>query len=79
MALHIQTLLVVAVFIFCLMGLLTFHAWCRETRERPLAYLCGMMLLAAVGVVLVSDCQSNASAGVHQWLCCCATWTILST
>ena len=54
MALHIQTLLVVAIFIFCLMGLLTFHAWCRETRERPLAYLSGMMLLAAVGMVLVS-------------------------
>ncbi|MFJ2340931.1 GGDEF domain-containing protein [Pseudomonas protegens] len=54
MALHIPTLLVVSVFIFFLMSLLTFHAWLRETRERPLAYLGGMMLLAAVGVVLVS-------------------------
>ncbi|PYY79158.1 GGDEF domain-containing protein [Pseudomonas sp. TKO26] len=54
MALHIPTLLVVSVFIFFLMSLLTFHAWLRETRERPLAYLGGMMLLAAVGMVLVS-------------------------
>ncbi|WP_248766450.1 GGDEF domain-containing protein [Pseudomonas protegens] len=54
MVLHIPTLLVVSVFIFFLMSLLTFHAWLRETRERPLAYLGGMMLLAAVGVVLVS-------------------------
>lgn len=54
MALHIPTLLVVSVFIFCLMSLLTFHAWLRETRERPLAYLGAMMLLAAVGMVLVS-------------------------
>ncbi|RXU61366.1 GGDEF domain-containing protein [Pseudomonas protegens] len=54
MVLHIPTLLVVSVFIFFLMSLLTFHAWLRETRERPLAYLGGMMLLAAVGMVLVS-------------------------
>lgn len=54
MALHIPTLLVVSVFIFSLMGLLTFHAWLRERRERPLAYLGGMMLLAAIGMVLVS-------------------------
>lgn len=54
MALHIPTLLIVSVFIFFLMSLLTFHAWLRETRERPLAYLGGMMLLAAVGMVLVS-------------------------
>ena len=46
MALHIPTLLVVSVFIFFLMSLLTFHAWRQETRERPLAYLGGMMLLA---------------------------------
>ena len=54
MDLHIPTLLVVSVFVFILMGLLTWHAWWRETRERPLAYLGAMMLLAAVGVVLVS-------------------------
>jgi len=54
MVLHIPTLLVVSVFVFILMGLLTFHAWWRETRERPLAYLGAMMLLAAVGVMLVS-------------------------
>ncbi|MGC5704151.1 GGDEF domain-containing protein [Pseudomonas sp. NFXW11] len=54
MALHIPTLLVVSIFIFFLMGLLTFHAWLRETRERPLAYLGAMMLLAAAGMVLVS-------------------------
>ena len=54
MVLHIPTLLVVSVFVFILMGLLTCHAWWRETRERPLAYLGGMMLLAALGMVLVS-------------------------
>ena len=54
MALHIPTLLVVSVFIFFLMSLLTFHAWRQEPRERPLAYLGGMMLLAAAGMVLVS-------------------------
>jgi len=52
--LHIPTLLVVSVFVFFLMGLLTVHAWCRETRERTLAYLGSMMLLAALGVALVS-------------------------
>ncbi|PCR95409.1 GGDEF domain-containing protein [Pseudomonas fluorescens] len=54
MALHIPTLLVVSVFVFLLMGLLTLHAWYRETRERPLAYLGCMMLLAALGMLLVS-------------------------
>ncbi|WP_409297837.1 diguanylate cyclase [Pseudomonas sp. KCJK8993] len=54
MTLHLPTLLVVSVFIFFLMGLLTLHAWLRESRERPLAYLGSMMLLASVGVVLVS-------------------------
>lgn len=54
MALHIPTLLVVSLFIFCLMGLLSFHAWSRETREQPLAYLGGMMLLAAIGLLLNS-------------------------
>lgn len=54
MALHIPTLLVASVFIFFLMGLLTVHAWLRETRERCLGYLGAMMLLAGVGVVLVS-------------------------
>ncbi len=54
MTLHIPTLLIVSVFIFCLMGLLTLHAWSRETRERPLAYLGSMMLLASLGVLLVS-------------------------
>ena len=54
MALHIPTLLVASVFVFALMGLLTCHAWWREPRERTLAYLGAMMLLAALGVVLVS-------------------------
>lgn len=54
MNLHIPTLLIVSVFIFCLMGLLTVHAWLRETRERSLAYLGSMMLLASLGVLLVS-------------------------
>lgn len=54
MVLHIPTLLVVSVFVFFLMGLLTLHAWYRETREPSLAYLGSMMLLGALGVVLVS-------------------------
>ncbi|WP_416770659.1 diguanylate cyclase [Pseudomonas sp. RHF3.3-3] len=54
MTLHIPTLLIVSVLIFCVMGLLTLHAWSRETRERPLAYLAGTMLLASLGMVLVS-------------------------
>ena len=54
MPLHIPTLLVVSVFVFILMGLLTVHAWLRETRDRSLAYLGSMMLLAALGMVLVS-------------------------
>lgn len=54
MQLHIPTMLVVSVFVFTLMGLLAVHAWLRETRERPLAYLGCMMLLAALGMVLVS-------------------------
>lgn len=52
--LHIPTLLLVSVFIFCLMGLLSLHAWLRETRERCLAYLGSMMLLASLGILLVS-------------------------
>jgi hypothetical protein len=47
MDLHVPTLLVVSVFVFILMGLLTCHAWWRETRELPLADLGAMMLLAA--------------------------------
>lgn len=54
MTLHIPTLLIVSVFIFCVMGLLTLHAWSRETRERPLAYLASTMLLASLGMTLVS-------------------------
>ena len=60
MTLHIPTMLVVSVFIFCLMGLLTLHAWSRETRERSLAYLGIMMLLASVGVLLFSLRGENA-------------------
>ncbi|QEI07761.1 GGDEF domain-containing protein [Pigmentiphaga aceris] len=54
MMLHIPTLLIVSIFIFSAMGLLTFHAWSRDTRDRTLAYLGAMMLLAALGVVLFS-------------------------
>ncbi|MGE7958932.1 GGDEF domain-containing protein [Pseudomonas sp. NPDC089530] len=54
MVLHIPTLLLVCVFVFCLMGLLSIHAWLRETRERSLAYLGSMMLLAAAGLTLAS-------------------------
>lgn len=52
MMLHIPTLLMVAVFVFCLMGLLTVHAWSRG-REPTLGYLGSMLLLAALGTGLV--------------------------
>ena len=50
--LHIPTLLMVAVFVFCLMGLLTVHAWSRG-REPTLGYLGSMLLLAALGTGLL--------------------------
>ncbi|MGU9857586.1 GGDEF domain-containing protein [Pseudomonas sp. LF245] len=52
MMLHIPTLLMVAVFVFCLMGLLTVHAWSRG-REPTLGYLGCMLLLAALGTGLL--------------------------
>lgn len=51
MVLHIPTMLVVSVFVFLLMGLLTLHAWLRERSERSLAYMAAMMLLAALGAL----------------------------
>lgn len=54
MLLSISTLLLVAIFIFALMGLLTLHAWSRGTREQTLGYLGSMLLLAACGVSLIS-------------------------
>lgn len=39
MALHIPTLLVVSIFVFCLMGLLILHAWSRETVAGPVVWL----------------------------------------
>ena len=53
MALHIPTLMVASVFVFLLIGLLTCHAWLREPRDRSLAYMAAMMLLAALGAMLV--------------------------
>ncbi len=50
--LHIPTLLIVAVFVFCLMGLLTAHAWSRG-REPTLGYLGIMLLLASLGTGLI--------------------------
>ena len=52
MMLHIPTLLIVAVFVFCLMGLLTVHAWSRG-REPTLGYLGSMLLLASLGTALL--------------------------
>ncbi|WP_350615509.1 GGDEF domain-containing protein [Pseudomonas sp. HY7a-MNA-CIBAN-0227] len=52
MMLHIPTLLMVSVFIFCLMGLLTVHAWSR-VREPTLGYLGVMLLLASLGTGLI--------------------------
>ena len=52
MMLHIPTLLIVAVFVFCLMGLLTLHAWSRG-REPTLGYLGSMLLLASLGTGLI--------------------------
>ncbi|ROL64687.1 diguanylate cyclase [Pseudomonas vranovensis] len=54
MLLSIPTLLLVAIFIFALMGLLTLHAWSRGVRERTLGYLGSMLLLAAGGTALIS-------------------------
>ncbi|WP_316250530.1 hypothetical protein [Pseudomonas fluorescens] len=54
MLLSIPTLLMVAVFIFGLMGLLTLHAWSRGVREQTLGYLGSMLILAALGATLVS-------------------------
>ncbi|CAK9889979.1 MULTISPECIES: GGDEF domain-containing protein [Pseudomonas] len=54
MLLSIPTLLLVAVFIFALMGLLTLHAWSRGVREQTLGYLGSMLLLAAFGTALIS-------------------------
>ncbi|MFK8328425.1 GGDEF domain-containing protein [Pseudomonas sp. BJa5] len=54
MLLSIPTLLLVAIFILGLMGLLTLHAWSRGTREQTLGHLACMLLLAALGVALVS-------------------------
>lgn len=52
MMLHIPTLLIVAVFVFGLMGLLTVHAWSRG-REPTLGYLGSMLLLASLGTALI--------------------------
>ena len=52
MMLHIPTLLIVAVFVFGLMGLLTVHAWSRG-REPTLGYLGVMLLLASLGTGLI--------------------------
>ncbi len=52
MMLHIPTLLIVAVFVFGLMGLLTVHAWNRG-REPTLGYLGIMLLLASLGTGLI--------------------------
>ncbi len=52
MMLHIPTLLIVAVFVFGLMGLLTVHAWSRG-REPTLGYLGTMLLLASLGTGLI--------------------------
>ncbi len=52
MMLHIPTLLIVAVFVFCLMGLLTVHAWSRG-REPTLGYLGIMLLFASLGTGLI--------------------------
>ena len=51
---HIPTLLLVAVYIFGLMGLLTLHAWRHGRREPTLGYLGSMLLLAALATVLIS-------------------------
>ncbi|MBH3358673.1 MULTISPECIES: GGDEF domain-containing protein [Pseudomonas] len=54
MLLSIPTLILVTVFLLGLMGTLTLHTWARGKRERPLGYLGAMLLLASVGVALIS-------------------------
>ncbi|MBW8356156.1 MAG: GGDEF domain-containing protein [Pseudomonas sp.] len=65
------------------MGLLTFHAWLRETRERALAYLGGTMLLAAAGMLLVSlrdleaDLVPKVLGNVTLLLSAALNWTAM--
>ncbi len=83
MVLHIPTLLVVSVFVFSLMGLLTFHAWVREPRERALAFMAAMMLLAALGAILVSlrgrggDFTLIVFGDLALLLCAAMSWTAM--
>ncbi|MDN7142652.1 GGDEF domain-containing protein [Pseudomonas sp. JQ170] len=54
MLLSIPTLMLVATFIFALMGVLTLHAWRHGARECTLGYQGLMLVLAAFGVILLS-------------------------
>lgn len=83
MLLSIPTLLLVAIFIFSLMGLLTLHAWSRGVREQTLGYLGGMLLLAALGVALISlrglapDFIALVLANVVLLLSAAMNWTAM--
>ncbi len=83
MMLHIPTLLVVSIFVFSLMGLLTFHAWLREPRERALGYMAAMMFFAALGVLLASlrgrggDFVLILFSDIALLLCAAMSWTAI--
>lgn len=84
MMLHIPTLLIVAVFVFCLMGLLTVHAWSRG-REPTLGYLGCMLLLAALGTGLIvvrgvgMDVVALVLGNVVLLLSAAMNWTAMRT
>ncbi|MFQ6574229.1 GGDEF domain-containing protein [Pseudomonas sp. UM16] len=83
MLLSIPTLLLVAIFIFSLMGLLTLHAWSRGTREQTLGYLGGMLMFAALGAFLVSlrgqvpDCIALVLGNIILLLGAALNWTAM--
>lgn len=84
MMLHIPTLLMVAMFVFGLMGLLTVHAWSRG-REPTLGYLGSMLLLAALGTGLIvvrgvgMDFVALVIGNVVLLLSAAMNWTAMRT
>ena len=54
MSLSLPTLILVAVFIFALMGILTLHAWRRCASDPSLGYLGAMLLTSGLGVGLIA-------------------------
>lgn len=53
MTLHLPTLLLLDICVLALLGLLMLHAW-RRSSEASLGFLAGMLMLAALGVAMLS-------------------------